>query len=170
MNSAEPSTIDEALDAGWVIGVRDGLTGITVMMKDLEPGHYREEYHRPTNTWHRSNMPRSLRLHELPTDAQLIRSNQILEELRTMPNEWDAEIDHDKDKISITYTDRRQRPFQHLSVVLDRKTVTISTKVGSSAKQNFTLIDKSLDDIMTVLTLIDCPRASRRSSSAWWRR
>ena len=78
-----------------------------------------------------------------------------------MEADWEAEIDHQKSKLAVTYTDRRVRPYQHLSVEIDGDSYTITTKTGSTIDQRITLRNKSLKSLAAALELIDCPETQR---------
>ena len=74
-----------------------------------------------------------------------------------MSTDWDAEIDHRKDRLSVSYTDRRAKPYHHLTVTLDDGGIGIVTKRGQAIEQKIVLRNKSMDEIMTTLRVIDCP-------------
>ena len=74
-----------------------------------------------------------------------------------MTNDWHADIDHHKSKLSVKYTDRRSTPYHHLTVTVDKGAVTIKTEKGKHVHQQITLQDKTLERIDLALGLIDCP-------------
>ena len=75
-----------------------------------------------------------------------------------MTTDFNADIDHSKDKILIRYTDRRAKPFQYLEIGFDRNKLTLKAKSGSGSTENqLVLKNKSIADVKTALDLIDCP-------------
>ena len=71
--------------------------------------------------------------------------------------DWEANIDQTNDKVTVTYTDRTEKPFTHITVSVYQKKVTITTKCGSTVEQRMVLRNKTIDEVTMGLKLIDCP-------------